>query len=447
MERKKTMRLISTFALSALFLICTQTTAVESYTDYDSPKTVLRTFANERLQQDQPPVLYPVRHGAEARDSLEDFINTFMGQRHIAGLSACISKNGETIWSGTFGTANFEHALWVEEGTLFMLASISKTVTCTALMQLWEQGMFALDDAVNQYLPFSVIHPDFPDTEITFRMILTHTSGIKDNWDVMFYFPGDSPLYLGDYLDDYFTPGGAYYDPNKSFTNNEPGTQFVYSNIALALAGHLVETISGVPLEDHCQEHIFGPLGMDNTSFFLANLDPMDIAMPYHWNGSVYVPYGHFGYTDYPAGQLRTSAPQLMSFLTTFMKDIHPFEPAPGGNHASDPSGSVMTGQASQLGFIQNGGNPPLEPRLLKRSTVEMILTPQYPQVYSSIGLVWFKGTIGARTVWGHGGGDQGVSTQMHYCPESEIGVIVLTNGESGLNPVLVEMFDYGDAF
>ena len=65
-------------------------------------------------------------------------------------------------------------------------------------MQLWEDGLFELDDPVNDYLTFDVMHPDHPETEITIRHLLTHTSSIKDNWDIMdpLYVNGDSPIAL-----------------------------------------------------------------------------------------------------------------------------------------------------------------------------------------------------------------------------------------------------------
>jgi len=77
------------------------------------------------------------------------------------------------------------------------------------------------------------------------------------------------------------------------------------------LVGFLVEEISHQSFAQYCEDNIFQPLQMNETSWFLAGLDTTHIAMPYHWNGSGYTPYGFFGYSDYPAGQLRTSVDQL----------------------------------------------------------------------------------------------------------------------------------------
>ncbi|MHC4943670.1 MAG: serine hydrolase domain-containing protein [Planctomycetota bacterium] len=376
-------------------------------------------------------------------ESLEETILAIMDKKHIPGLSASVMKKGRIIWQKALGYACFDPQQLVEEDTLFMLASVSKTVTAAALMQLYEKELFELHDPVNDYLSFSVIHPDFPGTDISFHMLLTHTSGINDNWSVMPYYPGDSPIPLGDYLHDYFTPGGAFYDPDKNFTGFEPGTQFVYSNIGIALAGYLVEAMTGIPLEDYCQENLFEPLGMEETSFFLANLDPQNIAMPCHWNGSSYDPYGHFGYNEYPAGQLRTSAPQLMRFLSVFMGSLNHHEPWQGGGQGGGfPSGGLIGGPLSPQ-FFSSNGSPGKVPQILERATVEMMLTPQVPDIFPYIGLVWFKTVNGNHTYWGHTGGDKGVRTGMRYYLEEEIGVIALTNGEASTGSILDAMFDY----
>lgn len=346
--------------------------------------------------------------------TLENYISNYMESCHIPGLSAAVSKFGQVIWTGAFGDANFQYGFKVNENTLFMLASITKTVTGTTLAMLYEEGKFGLDDPVNNYLPFQVVHPKHPGIDITFRMLYTHTSGIKDNWSVMPYYPGDSPIPLGTYLQEYLTPGGAYYNPTKNFTNWAPGTNDTYCNIAVALLGYLVETISGQDLESYCQQKLLLPLGMNETSYFYANLDPSHMAMPYYWNGAKYVAYGHYGYSDYPSGQMRTSATQLVHFLTTFMLNRYP---------------------------VSSHGNY----RILDSETVNLMLTPQNPSINPNQGLIWYHLSLGGRSLWGHSGGDQGVSTEMWYCPDEESGVVVLINGETFIGSIVDACFDYAE--
>jgi CubicO group peptidase (beta-lactamase class C family) len=353
---------------------------------------------------------------ASIRDAedLDQFIIDTMSSNHIPGLAACIVKNKRVLWTGTYGYAHIEENRPVETSTLFELASISKTITNTALMQLHEQRAFGLDDDINDYLPFNVRHPYFPAAPITFRQLVTHTSSIKDNWDVMFYFWGtDSPIPLGEYLEDYLTPGGAYYDPDRNFYGDvNPGDTWHYSNIGITLVGYLIEVIAGIPFDAFTEDHIFTPLGMDETAWFLADLDPTHIAMPYHWNGTEYEPYGYFGYTDYPAGQLRTSVDQLAAFLTCYM----------------------------QSGAYQ--GETILSPK-----TVDLIFTIQRPDLNPRQGLVWFYMLQFDRHLWGHGGGDFGIATRMFFDPSTRIGVIILTNGEKAwpLQQIENELFTYAE--
>ncbi|UCC10979.1 MAG: serine hydrolase, partial [candidate division WOR-3 bacterium] len=340
---------------------------------------------------------------------LDSFIQAEMEARHIPGAATCAIKNGEIIWSTGHGWAIIEDSIPVTDTTLFMLASVSKTVTAVAVMQLWEQNVFDLDDDINDYLSFEVHNPNFPDSIITFRHLLTHTSSITDNWSAMPYSVGDSPIPLGEYIIDYLVPGGVYYDSSLNFGMFPPGTQMSYSNVAVALAGYMVEAIAdSFPI--WCEDSIFAPLNMYETAWFLANLDTNNIAVPYHWQGSGYTPYEHYGYPDYPSGQLRTSSSQLARFLIAFQ----------------------------QHGIIDTI-------RILDSATVALMTTVQYPQLNQHQGLIWFKTLLDGRWVWGHDGGDQGVHTRMYYCPTENTAAIMLTNGESlpGGAAIIDALFDY----
>ncbi len=347
--------------------------------------------------------------------ALSAYIITQMSNYHIPGLAACAVKGDSIIWTGAYGYANFEtfpEPTPVTDSTLFMMASISKTVTGLALMQLWENGEFELDDNINDYMPIDVVNPYFPATPITFRQLLAHTSSLKDNWDVMYstYVEGDTPIPLDEYVEDYFVPGGEYYDSTKNFNAWEPATSWQYCNHGFVLIGYLVQAVTGTLFHQYCQDSIFLPLGMNETSWFLAGLDTNNIAMPYHYNGYGYEAYGHFGYADYPAGTLRTSSIQLARHLMAFLN----------------------------YGAISGV-------RMLDSSTVVMMTTVQYPQLYASMGLVWFRSLIGGRVIWEHGGGDQGVRTRFGFCQDENLGAIVLTNGESstGVNHIYQQVLDF----
>jgi CubicO group peptidase (beta-lactamase class C family) len=351
-----------------------------------------------------------------------------MEQYHFPGLSTCIVKDGEIIHNGSYGFANFVKNREVTDSTTFVLASISKTITATAIMQLWEDGLFGLDDNINDYLPseLQIINPWFPVDPITFRQLLTHTSSIDMDWNLIYSlwcWGCDSPIALDSLLVNYFMPGGEY-NSWGPFNNWAPGTAYDYSNPAIALTGYLVEVIADTPFADYCQKNIFTPLGMHETSWFLSGLDTNNIAAPHGYTNQ-YDFYPHYGDPFYPAGMLRTSAVQLARFMTAFM----------------------------QLGEFDGI-------RILDSATVELMTTVQFPGIdpYEDFENGFVFGIwnhtlpiLGARTLIGHRGSRPGYETGMWYINESgeQCGVIVLannqpSNGFDGLMAIWDQLAIYG---
>ena len=111
-----------------------------------------------------------------------------------------IAHKGEIVLRHTVGKSDIETDRELAENAIFRIYSMTKPLTSIALMQLYEQNLFTLDDDVDGYLPFDVNHPSHPLVPVTFKMLLSHTSGIKDNWSIMPYYDGDSNIELEDYL-------------------------------------------------------------------------------------------------------------------------------------------------------------------------------------------------------------------------------------------------------
>jgi CubicO group peptidase (beta-lactamase class C family) len=351
-------------------------------------------------------------------DDIDAYIERQMEMYHIPGAAACIVKDGQVDWTGSYGYANIEDEIEVADTSLFLLASISKTVVAVAVMQLWEDGLFDLDDDIDDYLPFSVRNPNYPMIPITFRMLMAHVSSINDNGDILgelWTWGEDSPIPLGVALEEYLTPGGDYYDDNN-YHSWPPVGAYDYSSVGACLAAYLVEVINPDhhSFAEYCNENIFAPLDMNETSWFLADLNIDNIAMPYGWNGYDYVPYEHHGHAGYPSGQLRTSTLQLARHLGAFM----------------------------QYGRID-------EVRILDSTTVEMMTRVQYPDLNPSVGLIWRWTYSGQRLICGHNGSSWGARTEMRYCPEESNGVIVLTNIDHSnevsyaINLMVDDLFEY----
>jgi CubicO group peptidase (beta-lactamase class C family) len=288
--------------------------------------------------------------------------------------------------------ANVEDGVPVTSDTSFPLASVSKTVTGTALMQVYETDAFELDDPIGPHLGFEVTHPTSA-APITFRHLLTHTSGIRDNWGIMPYSEGDPTVALRDYLEDYLDPDGDLYDASRNYSSWGPGDGFSYSNIGVALAGHLVEAIIGIDFNDWCRDRIFEPLSMDHTGWYLRDLDDALVAHPHDCYSGPCRTLRHYGYADYPDGMLRASAEDMARFL-------------------------AMTEQGGSLdGHL-----------ILKEETVAQMLTLQVPSQGQA--LIWYEANQGGEIFWGHNGGDIGVSTNMFVRKEDGVGYMFWLNGE-----------------
>lgn len=342
----------------------------------------------------------------------ESYIQDEMESQNIPAISILIFKEDSVLYESYVGKSQIQQDISLEDDHLFLLASVSKVVTATALLQLYDQNLFSLDDNINDYLPFNVSIPN-QSTAITFRMLLTHTSGIEDGsaLDSQYYYGEDSPTALDHFLENYLVPGGDFYDADENFYDFEPGTEHEYSNEGNALIAVLVEQISNKDFNTFCKENIFQPLGMTHTFWrldesFQSNLS---LVQPYNFENDEFEAVRHYTFTDYPNGGLRSTGKDLFTFLSAFVQD-----------------GNVNNHQ------------------LLKSSTVNAMITPQIPSIDKEVGLHLFLMNAD-NNLWGHDGGEEGVATIMAFNPTTKIGAIILTNqGEVNLDEILVEAYKLG---
>jgi len=263
--------------------------------------------------------------GAESRvraaKELDAFFRAQVKAFNLAGIGACIVKDGHVAWTGGFGLADIEKRRPVTSDTIFLAGSVSKTVTLAAFMQLWEQGKCALDDDVNQYLSFPVRNPRFPDKPITIRMLLSFTAGI---FDVDFQAGENRLSFLEESRDpgtpaeetlrEFLVPGGRYYS-DKNYLESAPGERYAYSNSSYSLIGCLVERLSGQPFWDYCRRTIFAPLRMNDSSWRLADLNRDRCAYCYSKESGRMLKEEPSTWPGYMDGGLRTTAKDFGNFL------------------------------------------------------------------------------------------------------------------------------------
>lgn len=181
---------------------------------------------------------------------------------------ALVDRNGE-LWSGAFGESN----LWADTpattNTVYLIGSTFKAQSTVALLQQMEQGKFDLDDPVHDYLDRLTIRGEDAANPITFRHLLTHTSGLPGDFGPHLVWGETAPLPLQTYLADSLR------------TATPPLQAVVYSNMAFSLVAQLVEDFSGVPYKEYIRENVWGALGMSSTAFDLRPEMEERLAIPY----------------------------------------------------------------------------------------------------------------------------------------------------------------------
>ena len=358
---------------------------------------------------------YGIAQNPNPSASVDNYILDEMEAENAPGMSTLIVKGGEIVWLNHYGFADLENNVTVSDSTAFMLASISKVFTGTALMHLRQSGHINLDEDINNYLDFDIDIPNFETDSITFRMLMTHTASILDNDTPMdtYYSNGDPTISLSDVIQRYFSTSGSDYNTSLNFSNNAPGTAYEYSNMGTALAGYMVEAVSGMDFSEYCNTHIFDKLCMNTTSWYLADYDTNTVARPYQWSGNQYVPYAHYGFADYPDGQLRSTSLDLANFLLAYLQD------------------GTFNGQ-----------------ELISSASINEMLALQIVPLDATQGLNWYLEDVflsggGTVSLWGHNGGESGVSTDMYIDRANNIGVAVISNGEGDNLNVVDELYNY----
>ncbi|SMC96055.1 serine hydrolase [Sporomusa malonica] len=382
------------------------------------------SFLTQPAQANQPEsspgcfALQPYKVPAKPT-ALDKKLLAAMEEYKVVGLSATVFRDNKIVWSGGYGWANLETERPVTPDTLFRVASLSKMVTATALMQLYDQGKFGLDDDISKYLGYQVRNPNYPTTKITFRQLLTHTSGILDcgAYDGIV---AENPALLHDIdIKDILVPGGQYYQ-SATFANYPPGSQFSYSNFGTGIAGSLVEKISGMPFDKYCTKFIFKPLNMD------ASFEPADIK---NWQ-NIAVLYR-------PDRQLANFRPTKDAYNGTKPEPTAITAPL-GSALGRSPAGGLRSSTADFSKFMQahmNGGAYK-RTRILKADTSDLMHSMQWFG-YSMDGFYKQKGLnfhitddlVPSKRLVGHSGEAYGLSSDAYYDPDSKFGIVFMLNG------------------
>jgi CubicO group peptidase (beta-lactamase class C family) len=206
-------------------------------------------------------------------------IDALLNRRPAVGLAFGVIRDGELVYFRGHGVANVATQAPVTDDTLFRIASITKTFTAIAVMQLWERGLVDLDAPANDYLKaFQLVRARRDFRPATLRHLLTHTSGIPEMVHPVHslgYIYGESYA-----LDERVPTLAEYYAGGLKLTT-DPGTVFRYTDHNFAVLWQIVEDVSGEPLDRYLKEHVFEPLGMASTDINRTELVTSRLATGY----------------------------------------------------------------------------------------------------------------------------------------------------------------------
>jgi CubicO group peptidase (beta-lactamase class C family) len=228
------------------------------------------------------------------------------------GCAVGVSRNGHVVYEHGYGMANLETGTAIRASSIFHVASVSKQFTAMAIMLLARDGKLSVDDNIRKYLP------EIPDygTPITIRHLLTHTSGLRDQWDLI-------GLSRGRFEEDRITEADVMdIVPRQKALNFTPGAEYLYSNTGFTLLGVIVKRVTSQSLRDFSQERIFTPLGMTSTHFH----DDYTMLVP--GRTSAYEPRGTGwrvsipNYDTYGATSLFTTVGDLLKWEANFDKPV-----------------------------------------------------------------------------------------------------------------------------
>ncbi len=356
--------------------------------------------------------------------NIDELIETKLKETGIVGLGAAIIVDKKLVWTKGYGYADRDLKSRFTPNTVMNVASTAKAFTGVSLMRLVEENKLSLDEDINTYLPFKVINSNFPNEKITLRHLATHTSSIVDRhpiYDSTYVVPGKPKESLGEFLKNYFVPGGKYYS-KENFLKSKPGTYRAYCNIGAGLAGYIIELKTGEKLNEYTKKIIFDPLKMDNSGWFLSEINIKNHTKIYNKEEKDVKQIDLYEAIIYPDGGLRTTVNELSRFFIALL------------NEGIYGKTSILK-KESVKNMLQFQYTPTNKPENVKLDKL-------------NAGIFWAT-KMGATTI-GHNGSDPGVRVFMLSDLNKEVAVIFfantsLTDAEEGVYfDIYEDLYKYG---
>jgi len=367
---------------------------------------------------------------------IEAMCSDAVSKGDVPGIVALVARQGKIVYYKSFGKADNQSGRNLKRDDIFRIASQSKAITSTAVMMLWEEGKFKLDDPISKYIPefknpqvlktFQYKDTSYTTTpasgEITIRQLLSHTSGI--GYGVIDNDERIKMIYQKAGITDAFTAEPITIAQSvkklaKLPLHHNPGEKFTYSE-GLDVLGYLVEIVSGMPFDQYLKKHLFEPLGMNDTWFYL----PSEKA------------------TRLVSVQQKNDKGEWERYPATFYDPDYPIKGAKTFFSGGAGLSSTAKDYATFLQMYLNGGEYN-GVRILSRTTIQTILSNQIGNIWGDSGK-YFGLAFSVVDQKGQGMGDLGstgtfewggyFNTQYFADPKEKIIGILMKQTQGNVN-------------
>jgi len=342
-------------------------------------------------------------------EKAEEDLQAMMKKMDVVGLSVVVVKKGEIIYTHSFGLKSIENNEPLTDQHIFRIASISKSFSATSILQLAEAKKLSLEDDFSNLVGFKIRNPKYPNTVITLKMVMSHTSSINDsqgyfNLDVIN--PNKNP------------------DWAKCYNDYEPGKGYEYCNLNYNMVGTVIEKISGERFDQYVKHHVLDPLKLYG-GYCVDSLDNRRFATLYAYDSATKK------FTPSPSAY----APRREEISHYVMGYSTPIFSPTGGMKIS------ATDLATYMTMHMNGGNYK-GVRILSKKSSALMQTPIADEEGYGLAISNLDDLIPGKRMTGHTGSAYGLYSAMFFQPKEKFGIVVITNGcngtyTDGINDVL----------
>lgn len=341
--------------------------------------------------------IYAQISSKQVDELVEKTLKTF----NVPGIAVAIVKDGKVVHAEGYGVKSILTKQKVDANTLFGIASNSKAFTSAALAMLVDEGKVKWDDKVIKYLPNFRMYNEYVTNEFTIRDLLTHRSGLGFGAGDLMIWPDGSDFTAQDIIQNL-----QYLKPVSAFR-----TQYDYDNLLYIVAGEVIHVASGLSWCDFIEQRMMKPLDMNSSAAsFLRLKDTTNIIVPHvPIDGKLKVIKRYQNQLFDAAAGIYSSVNDLSKWTIMQMNN---------GKYGTNNKQLFSTKEHNEMWQLQT--IIPVNPR------------PPYNTHFSGYGLGWFLSDVKGYKQVTHTGGLEGIVTQVTLLPELNLGIIVLTNQQSG---------------